>query len=141
MTTIPATFRTAVESKDLSAITSTLDPAIEFHSPVVVRPYQGRDAVAALIRVLLEVFEDFHYTDELVSSAHDDLSDQLCNPPTQALIFKARVMDKSVQGLDLIRFNEAGLISGLTVMIRPLPAAMTLARLVGRRMEERASPP
>jgi len=140
VTTIPGTFRTAVESKDLSAITSTLDPAIEFHSPVVVRPYQGRDAVAALIRVLLEVFEDFHYTDELVSSAHDDLSDQLCSPPTQALIFKARVMDKSVQGLDLIRFNDAGLVSGLTVMIRPLPAAMTLARLVGRRMEERASP-
>jgi hypothetical protein len=140
VTTIPGTFRMAVESKDLSAITSTLDPAIEFHSPVMVRPYQGRDAVAALIRVLLEVFEDFHYTDELVSSAHDDLSHQPCSPPTQALIFKARVMDKSVQGLDLIRFNDAGLVSGLTVMIRPLPAAMTLARLVGRRMEERASP-
>ncbi|MEU5884430.1 nuclear transport factor 2 family protein [Spirillospora sp. NPDC047279] len=192
--TVPGTFRAAVEAKDLAAITGTLDPGIEFHSPVMVKPYQGRDAVTALLRVLLEVFEDFHYTDELVSSAPGRRHDPTAavpltptsdlpapaggpphssgglpspagglaspaggppaaagggppgtsayptgGPPVVALIFSARVMGKHVQGLDLIRFNDAGLVSVLTVMVRPLPAAMTLARLVGRRMEEEAS--
>ncbi|MCP9950358.1 hypothetical protein LUX33_19425 [Actinomadura madurae] len=57
-------------------------------------------------------------------------------PPAQALIFSARVMGKAVQGLDLIRFGDTGLVTGLTVMVRPLPAAMTLARVVGKRMED-----
>ncbi|MFI0449741.1 nuclear transport factor 2 family protein [Actinomadura sp. 6N118] len=137
--TVPGTFRTAVESKDLAAITGTLDPAIEFHSPVMVKPYQGRDSVTGLIQVLLEVFEDFHYTDELVGSTPAGRPGRFGGPPAQALIFSARVMGKHVQGLDLIRFNDAGLVTGLTVMVRPLPAAMTLARLVGRRMERHES--
>ncbi|SFN90103.1 MULTISPECIES: nuclear transport factor 2 family protein [Actinomadura] len=128
--TVPGTFRTAVEAKDLAAITGALDPGIEFHSPVMVKPYLGRDAVAALLGVLLEVFEDFRYTDELVRPANGT------GPPAQALIFSARVMGKAVQGLDLIRFGDTGLVTGLTVMVRPLPAAMTLARVVGKRMED-----
>src|SRR5690606_5641077 len=83
--------------------------------------------------VLLEVFEDFRYTDELVGAGRPDA-------PSQALIFDARVMGKSVQGLDLLRFGDDGLVTGLTVMVRPLPAAMTLARAVGRRMEGAEGP-
>ncbi|XRQ05227.1 nuclear transport factor 2 family protein [Actinomadura welshii] len=131
--TVPGTFRKAVEAKDLAAITGALDPGIEFHSPVMVKPYHGRDSVAALLGVLLEVFEDFHYTDELVGAGRPDV-------PAQALIFNARVLGKAVQGLDLLRFGDGGLVTGLTVMVRPLPAAMTLARVVGRRMEAAEGP-
>ncbi|WP_433477054.1 nuclear transport factor 2 family protein [Spirillospora sp. CA-142024] len=132
--TVPGTFRSAVEAKDLAAITGALDPGIEFHSPVMVKPYLGRDAVAALLGVLLEVFEDFRYTDELAGVPPGGTNGAA--PPAQALIFNARVLGKAVQGLDLLRFGETGLVTGLTVMVRPLPAAMTLARVVGRRMED-----
>lgn len=132
--TVPGTFRSAVEAKDLAAITGALDPGIEFRSPVMVKPYLGRDAVAALLGVLLEVFEDFHYTDELVGVPSGGTNG--AGPPAQALIFSARVLGKDVQGLDLLRFGDTGLVTGLTVMVRPLPAAMTLARVVGRRMED-----
>ncbi|RKS72146.1 hypothetical protein BZB76_4963 [Actinomadura pelletieri DSM 43383] len=121
--TTPGTFRAAVEAKDLAAIGAALHPRIAFHSPVMVRPYLGRDAVFPLLGVLLEVFEDFHYTDELVSAA------------STALIFDARVAGRDVQGLDLLTFGDTGLVTDLTVMVRPLPAAMTLARVVGRRLE------
>ncbi len=57
--TAAGTFRTAVEAKDLAAVTRALDPGIECRSPVMVRPYRGRDAVTALIAVLFEVLEDF----------------------------------------------------------------------------------
>ncbi|MFI0371531.1 nuclear transport factor 2 family protein [Actinomadura sp. 1N219] len=133
--TARGTFRKAVEAKDLAAITSALDPGIEFHSPVMVRPYLGRESVATLLGVLLEVFEDFRYTDELVSPAPAGGLAAGGGPPAVALIFTARVAGKAVQGLDLLRFGDTGLVTGLTVMVRPLPAAMTLARVVGRRME------
>lgn len=132
--TVPGTFRSAVEAKDLAAVTRALDPGIEFRSPVMVKPYIGRDAVGRLLAVLFEVFEEFRYTDDLVSRAPNG-----AGPPTQALIFEARVLGKSVQGLDLLRFGGTGLVTGLTVMVRPLPAAMTLARAVGRRMEDAAN--
>lgn len=137
----PGTFRRAVEAKNLAAITRTLDPAVEFHSPVMVKPYRGREQVSTLIRILLQIFEDFHYTDELVEAAHNGNGNgnRSGEPPTQALVFSARVMGKAVQGLDLIKFNDAGLVTSLTVMVRPLPAAMTLARVVGRRMDELAA--
>ncbi|GLZ11350.1 membrane protein [Actinomadura sp. NBRC 104425] len=128
------TFRAAVEAADLTAITRTLDPHIVFHSPVVVRPYLGRDAVVRLLGVLMEVFEDFRYTDELVGPA------PAAGPPPRALIFRARAAGTAVQGVDLLEFGTDGLVTGLTVMVRPLPAAMTLARLVGRRLEEPAAP-
>ncbi|MFA1545270.1 nuclear transport factor 2 family protein [Actinomadura chokoriensis] len=131
--TVPGTFRSAVEAKDLAAVTRALDPGIEFRSPVMVKPYIGLDTVTALLAVLFEVFEDFRYTDDLVSRVPNG-----AGPPTQALIFDARVMGKAVQGLDLLSFGGTGLVTGLTVMVRPLPAAMTLARVVGRRMEEAA---
>ncbi|MER7543247.1 nuclear transport factor 2 family protein [Actinomadura sp.] len=131
--TVPGTFRSAVEAKDLAAVTRVLDPGIEFRSPVMVKPYIGRDTVTSLLAVLFEVFEEFRYTDELVSRAPNG-----AGPPTQALIFDARVLGKDVQGLDLLSFGATGLVTGLTVMVRPLPAAMTLARAVGRRMEEAA---
>ncbi|MFI0357517.1 nuclear transport factor 2 family protein [Actinomadura sp. 9N407] len=161
--TAPGTFRAAVEAKDLDAITRTLDPAIEFRSPVMVKPYQGREAVTDLLRVLLETFEDFHYTHDLAGSALSDRAHpntahpNTAHPNTahldaapidgapidaaqaQALVFNARVMGKAVQGVDLITFNDSGLVVDLTVMVRPLPAAMTLARAVGRRMEEHAA--
>ncbi|MEW2355432.1 nuclear transport factor 2 family protein [Spirillospora sp. NPDC029432] len=133
MTDVTGTFRAAVEAKDLAAITRVLDPAVEFRSPVMPKPYQGRDAVTTLLGVLLETFEDFHYTHDLAGRART-------GPPAQALVFGARVMGKAVQGVDLITFNDAGLVADLTVMVRPLPAAMTLARVVGRRMEELAAP-
>jgi hypothetical protein len=133
--TVPGTFRAAVEAKDLAAITAALAPSVEFHSPVVVKPYRGRDAVRPLLEVLLETMEDFRYTDELVGVA------PMSEPPSQALIFSARIMDTSIQGLDLITFDDAGLVDTLTVMVRPLPAAMTLARVVGKRMEQRHDEP
>lgn len=132
-------FRTAVEAGDLSAITRTLDPNIEVHSPVMVKPYNGRGDVTDLLRVLLDTFEDFRYTDELTGPTRYGVRDKTGGPPTQALVFEARVMGKAVQGLDLVTLNDAGLVAALTVMVRPLPAAMTLARVVGRRIEELAA--
>lgn len=141
--TAPGAFRKAVEAKDLAAVTASLSPAVTFRSPVMPKPYRGREQVTALLQVLLEVFEDFRYTHELVGTtgpldALDALDAPAYRAPARALIFQARVLGKPLEGLDLVEFDETGMVGGLTVMVRPLPAAMTLAREVGRRAEELA---
>ena len=88
-------------------------------------PFEGRAAIRQLLTILFETFQDFQYTDEL--EAEDG---------TRALIFRARVGDRDLQGLDLIRFDESGLIRDLTVMIRPRSAIEALLAKVGPRLAE-----
>jgi hypothetical protein len=107
-TPAPSPFRAAVEAADPERITAALAEDVEFRSPVVYRPYHGREAVGALLRVVVSVLEDFRYVDELRDG---DL---------ELLRFEARVGDRDVEGIDLIRWNADGLVGELVVMIRPL---------------------
>ena len=55
-------FRTAVEAHDLDAAIALLNDDVVFRSPIVFKPYRGRDAVGALLAAVSRVFEDFSYT-------------------------------------------------------------------------------
>jgi hypothetical protein len=118
-----AAFRRAVESHSLDDMMAAFAADAVLHSPVTFQPFEGREAIGQLLGILLEVFEDFHYTDELRAA-----------DGTLALIFRARVGDRDVEGLDLIRFDASGLIRDFTVMVRPRSALEALLREVGSRL-------
>jgi hypothetical protein len=120
------TFRAAVEARDLERMVAHLAPDAVLHSPVTFKPFEGRDAIRALFAILLDVFEDFGYTDELVG------------PDAQALIFRARVGDRQLEGVDILRFGPDGLIADFTVMVRPMSAVHALAEAVGARLAAQA---
>ena len=120
-------FRKAVEAKDLDAMREALADDVVFHSPITFKPYEGRESVSMLLGVVFRTFEDFRYTDEL---DRDDV---------KALVFKARVGDKEVEGLDLLRIDGDGKIADFTVMVRPLSGAMALAEAVGKGLEQAAA--
>ncbi len=119
------TFRSAVEARDLEGMMATFAVDAVLHSPVTFKPFEGRAAIRQLLAILFEVFQDFQYTDEL--EAEDG---------TRALVFNARVGDRDLQGLDLIRFDGSGLIRDLTVMVRPRSALEALLAEVGPRLAE-----
>ena len=121
-------FRAGVEAQDLGAMVDALSPDVVFHSPITFKPFEGKEAVSTLLGVVAATFEDFRYTDELDGDG------------VKALVFEARVGDKQVQGLDLLRFDDDGLIEDFTVMVRPLSAAMALAEAVGKGLERAAAP-
>jgi ketosteroid isomerase-like protein len=54
-------FREAVEAHDVDRMIDLLDEEVVFRSPVVYKPYRGRDEVAVLIRAAARVFEGHHY--------------------------------------------------------------------------------
>lgn len=116
-------FRQAVESADIEAMIACLAPDVVFHSPVTFKPYEGRDAVGGLLRVVFETFEDFRYTDELEGDG------------VHALIFRARVGDKELQGLDLMHAGDDGKIREFTVMVRPASGLMALAQAMAPKVE------
>jgi limonene-1,2-epoxide hydrolase len=115
-------FRAAVEARDHDAMIATLAPECQLYSPVAFKPFDGRDAVAEVFWNVMNVFEDFEYLDELES---DD---------SHALIFRARVGDKSVQGLDHFHVRDDGLIDEFTVMIRPLSALVAMGEAMAPRV-------
>lgn len=118
----PHPFRTAVERRDIDAMVDQLHPDVRLYSPVAFKPFVGHAQVRELFTHLFEVFEDFHYTDELAGDA------------SHALVFAAHIGDVQVQGLDHMRLDGAGLVTEFTVMVRPLSAAIRLAETMAPRV-------
>ena len=115
-------FRLAVEQRDPEAMTALMAENITFFSPVAFKPFAGRESVSELFWNLFEVFEDFEYTDELEGDG------------THALIFRARVNGRAVEGLDHLVINDEGLVETFTVMIRPLSALVAMGEAMGPRV-------
>ncbi|HZA59142.1 MAG TPA: nuclear transport factor 2 family protein [Solirubrobacterales bacterium] len=117
-------FRAAAEAKDFSAIEDLFAEEVEFRSPVVFKPYRGRDSVAMLLAAVLQVFEDFRYTDQTETGG------------TATLAFTARVGDREVEGIDLLRFDDAGRIREMAVYVRPMSGVNALAEAMRKKLEE-----
>jgi limonene-1,2-epoxide hydrolase len=117
-------FRAAIEARDIDAAVALLAEDVVFRSPVVFKPYRGRAAVAPLLQAVSQVFEDFEYVREIGAA---DAADH-------ALVFRARVGDRELEGCDFIHVRDDGSIDELTVMVRPLSAALALAQAMGERL-------
>ena len=124
----PTTFRRAVEANSLDEMMAAFAEDAVLHSPITFHPFEGRPAIRQLLGILLEVFEDFRYTEEL--EAKDG---------TRALVFRARVGDRDLEGLDLLRFDADGRIRDFTVMVRPRSALESLLGAVGSRLAAAAA--
>ncbi len=110
-------FRAAIEAQDIERAVGLLAEDVVFRSPIVFKPYRGREQTATLLRAVSRVFEDFRYIRELgAPDAHD-----------HALVFEARVGGRQVEGCDFLHTNEDGLIDEFVVMVRPLSGALALA--------------
>ena len=114
--------RTAIEARDIDALAALLAEDVVFNSPVAFHPFVGRATVTEVLRNVMEVFTDFGYVDELVGDG------------THALIFSAGVGGRAVLGLDHLRFDDDGLVSEFTVMVRPLSGVIALAEAMGPRV-------
>ena len=121
-------FRAAVENRDLARMEAALAPDVVFRSPAVFKPYEGREAVMHLLGTVVQVFEDFEYTDELEGDTQGGTGG------THALIFRARVGDREIEGLDHITVDDQGLITQLVVMVRPLSGLSALAQAMAERL-------
>ncbi len=118
-------FRAAIEAQDFEAALALLSDDVVFRSPVVFKPYRGRDAVAALLLAVSRVFEDFRYVTEVGTPDARD----------HALVFHARIGDRELDGCDFLHTDEHGLIDEFCVMVRPLSGALALAEAMQAQLQ------
>jgi hypothetical protein len=83
-----------------------------FYSPIVHAPQVGREITARYLTAALHVLgnESFHYVREVVGD-HDTV-----------LEFMVEIDGITVNGVDMLKWNDAGQIVEFKVMLRPLKA-------------------
>lgn len=113
-----------IAQRDLSGLPELLHPQAVFRSPMAHKPYEGAPAVNLILNTVLQVFEDFRYHRELASGEGRDV----------VLEFSARVGDRELKGIDLIRFDETGRIIEFEVMVRPMSGLQALGDEMKRRL-------
>jgi len=116
-----------VASRDLSNLLSIVHPDAVFRSPMANTAYTSAPALMLALSTVIQVFEDFTYHRQLATD--DGLN--------IVLEFSARVGDKQLKGIDLVRFNEAGQITEFEVMVRPLSGLQALGAEMGARLGDK----
>ena len=115
-----------VARRDLTNLASIVHPDAVFRSPMAIHPYQPAAALILVLSTVIQVFENFTYHRQLASD--DGLN--------VVLEFSARVGDKQLKGIDLVRFDDAGKIVEFEVMVRPLSGLQALGAEMGARLAQ-----
>ena len=116
-------FREAIENKDMDAVEALLADEVVFRSPVARHPYPGKAITNAILRSVVEVFEDFRYVRQL-QDGHNE-----------AYVFEAKVDGLEITGCDFLVTDDEGKIVDFMVMTRPLKANQALAARMAERFE------
>jgi hypothetical protein len=118
-------FRAAVEDGNVDQAFELFRADATFRSPVLFKPYEGRDQVLKVLHAAEQVLGlggKFRYLHQL-----EDPGDRVA-----ILEFATEVDARQVEGIDKLTFDQDGLIAELKVMIRPASAL----QLVGAKMAE-----
>ena len=127
MTTLSAlaAWHHVVQTHDMAALARLLADEVVFHSPVVHTPQRGKAITLQYLAGAMQVLNtaQFHLQREIVGE-HDAL-----------LEFSTEIDGITVNGIDLIRWNDAGQIIDFKVMVRPLKAVNMLHQKMGAMLD------
>jgi hypothetical protein len=114
-----------VNSDDLDSLGNLIAEGAVFSSPVVFTPMEGKEITMMYLHAAGQSFnmEKFKYTKEI----HDGMS--------SVLEFETYIDDISVNGVDMIEWNEDGKISNFKVMIRPFKAVQKVQEKMVEALE------
>jgi hypothetical protein len=101
-----------LRTRDPRGLEALLDDEVVFHSPVVHTPQRGKAVTTMYLGAALRVFvnDSFRYVRE-VSAGREAV-----------LEFQVEIDGITVNGVDMLRWNEEGRIVDFKVMVRPLKA-------------------
>jgi hypothetical protein len=118
-------FRAAVEAGKAAGSSELFREDAVFRSPVVYRPYEGRETVLKVLEAaerVLGLGGHFRYVHQFEDT----------DARVAILEFATEVDGRQVEGIDKLTFDEDGRITELKVMLRPGSAL----QVVGARMTE-----
>ena len=114
-----------INSDDMNALDNIIAEEAVFSSPVVFTPMEGKEITMMYLHEAGQSFnmEKFRYTKEI----HDGMN--------SVLEFETYIDDISVNGVDMIEWNQDGMISNFKVMIRPFKAVQKVQEKMVEALE------
>lgn len=113
-----------VATQDATILNEILADNVQFHSPFVWKPKDGKAITTVILTTVTQVFQEFRYVREILDGNN------------WALEFEAKIGELTLRGVDLIQLNEDGLIIDFEVMVRPANALQVLGLEMSRRLEQ-----
>jgi ketosteroid isomerase-like protein len=118
-----------LESGGTAELAELLADDVIFYSPVVFTPQRGKDVTTTYLMAAKQVLGgegpdgEFRYAKQVLAG------------DTAVLEFETSLGGKYVNGVDIIRCDDAGKIVEFRVMIRPLQAINALHAAMGEMLE------
>jgi len=123
------TWHRIAQTRDAAALDVLLADDVVFRSPAVHTPQEGKAITTAYLTAAIHVLgPSLHYVEEWTSESDDGSGSAI-------LEFEATIADKSVHGIDMMRWGPDGRLTSFTVMVRPLKG---LEALMGAMASELA---
>lgn len=119
-----ARWHALVAARNPNGIGALLAEDVVFHSPVVHTPQRGKPVTRLYLTAAFSVFfnESFTYVREVIG-ARDAV-----------LEFEVMIDGILVNGVDMLRWNEAGELTEFKVMLRPLKAINLIHAKMGEML-------
>lgn len=118
-----------VKSRDIASLKALLADDVVFESPVVHTPQSGKAITIKYLAAGLHVLNNgtFQYLNEWLG------------PHSAVLEFQSSCDSILINGVDMITWNDEGLITHFKVMIRPLKAVNKIHELMGQMLQLEAT--
>ena len=115
------TWHALVQSRDMTALAEVLADEVVFHSPVLHTPQRGKAITLKYLQGAMQVLNNgqFQYLREIIGERD------------AVLEFSTQIDGVLINGVDLIRWDDAGQIVDFKVMVRPLKAISLLHQKMG----------
>ncbi len=120
-----AAWHAVVGSSDPAQLADLLAEEVVFRSPAVFSPQQGKRLTTAYLQAAIVVLGP---TLRYVEEWYGDRS--------AVLEFQAELGETFVQGVNMLRWNDANRLVEFTVMVRPLRGLEKLIELMGRQLSQ-----
>jgi hypothetical protein len=118
-----ARWHAVVASRDASGLPALVAEDAVFRSPAVHAPQQGRDTVVGYLTAAFTVLgPGLTYRREWLGE------------DSAVLEFTTEVGGREVHGIDMITWDEAGLIRDFTVMVRPMKGLAAVVEEMGAEL-------
>ena len=107
-------FTAAMQHKNLEAMLSHMADDAVLKTPLIAEPIKGKAAIRQIVEPLLAVVDAF------------DFREIMHGPEHVSSFFKVTVGTTQLDGMDYWLLDSAGLVKEMTVLWRPLAAAMAV---------------
>jgi hypothetical protein len=124
-------------SRDAAGLDALLADDVVFRSPAVHTPQEGKAITTAYLTAAMNVLgPTLRYLDEWHSESPADEGGEGASAGSAVLEFEAVIGDKTVHGVDMLRWDDTGRLTSFTVMARPFKGLEALIEaMVGELMK------